>query len=300
MYLKNLLGSLILFVSLSACAGNAKESNSLLWKVSGNGLDAPSYLFGTHHLVPVSFLDEIEGLEDAFNSSQQVIGELDMSRMQSMQMQIIQKAMLPGEYDYKTLLGDDDYKLLEDKVAEVIGMSFDQLGRMKPAMINNLMMISLYQQYYPTAVGKGIDEHFQDEARKRDMNVVGLETADDQIYVLLEMQSIERQAEVLMCSLKHPELLKEQMDKLQTAYHAQDLAALDALYNEKNEDDPCPSTDEEKYELNDARNQKWLALLPEMMQSKPSFVAVGCLHLVGDNGLVEGLRKAGYKVEAVR
>lgn len=301
MKLRSTLLGIILIVVLSACFSVAKVENSLLWKVSGNGLDKPSYLFGTHHLVPISFLDEIVGLDEAFGSVEQVVGELDMSKMESMQMAIMQKAIMPKEYNYVDMLSEDDYKLLTSQVEEVIGLDFAMLERMKPAMINNLLMITLYQKYYPSMEnGVGIDQSFQDKAREKGLSVKGLEDADDQIFLLLESQSMERQAELLMCSIKHTELLKEQMDRLQDAYTTQNLGAITDLYNDDSDDSPCPSTDEEKNLMNEARNIKWLQKLPQMMKEKPSFVAVGCLHLVGDEGLIEGLRQAGYKVEAVK
>ena len=52
--------------------------------------------------------------------------------------------------------------------------------------------------------------------------------------------------------------------------------------------------------MNKDRNVKWLEKLPAMMSEKSSFIAVGCLHLIGEGGLIEGLRKLGYKVEAVK
>ncbi len=301
MKLKSILSALLFVVVITVSAKGTKDDNSLLWKVSHPGLSSPSYLFGTHHLVPVSFLDEVAGIESAFGSTKQVVGELDMGRKLSMQMKMIKKALMPKGYDYKTLLSKEDYDLLEQQVQEIMGMKFSKLDKMKPAMISNLLMITMYQKYYPNAeLDKGIDQYFQEKAKKNKMMVKGLESAEDQMFVLLEQQSIERQAELLMCSLKHPELLKEQMDKLQDAYHSQNLAALEALYNEESDDDPCPSTDEEKYEMNAARNKRWLKQLPDIMKDKPSFIAVGCLHLVGKDGLIEGLRKSGYTVEPVK
>jgi uncharacterized protein YbaP (TraB family) len=44
------------------------------------------------------------------------------------------------------------------------------------------------------------------------------------------------------------------------------------------------------------RNQKWMKVLPALMQSKPQFVAVGALHLAGEEGLVQQLRNIGYTV----
>lgn len=301
MKLKNIFSGLLLLIVISACASTADNSNKLLWKISGNGIKSPSYLFGTHHLIPVSFLDEIDGLDQAFKASEQMIGELDMSKMMAMQMKILQKSMLPKGYSYKTLLNDADYQLLSNEVYKTLNMKFSKLEKMRPAMIQNLLMITLYQKYYPTASdGKGIDQHFQDLAKKNKMKVKGLERADDQIYILLEHQSIERQTEMLMCMIKHPELLKEQMDKMQQAYMSQNLTALNALYTENKKDDPCPSTQAEKDAMNKDRNKKWLKILPEMMHEKSSFIAVGCMHLVGDDGLITGLRKLGYKVEPVK
>lgn len=56
---------LLLSISLTSCA-KTKQETGLLWKISGNNLEEPSYLFGTHHLVPVSYLDSIDGLDEAF------------------------------------------------------------------------------------------------------------------------------------------------------------------------------------------------------------------------------------------
>lgn len=300
MIIRKIISGFTLFLVLSACAGTTKDVNSLLWKVSGNGLSSPSYLFGTHHLVPIIFLDNIKGLEHAFNSTDQVIGELDMSDIMSMQMEIMQKAVMPQEYDYKTMLSDSDYKLLNDKVKEVLGMDFGMIEKMKPAMINNLLMIALYQKYYPDLdTGEGIDKYLQDRALEEGKSVKELESVEDQIFVLLEHQSIDRQAEMLMCGIRYPELLKKQMDKLQDAYLSQDIKALESLYYESMKNDPCPSTDEEKYVMNAGRNKKWLEALPSIMSNKPSFVAVGCLHLVGKEGLIDGLRDVGYRVDPV-
>ena len=55
----------------------------LLYKISGNGLEKPSYIIGTYHLAPVSFTDSIPGLKEALNAAEQEYGELDMGDMMS-------------------------------------------------------------------------------------------------------------------------------------------------------------------------------------------------------------------------
>lgn len=301
MNLKKITSTLTVLLLLLSCSNpTTGNDNALLWKISGNGLEKPSWIFGTHHLVPLTFLDSIAGIREAFDSSEQTVGELDMSNMTQMQMQIMSRAMMPQETSYETLMNEADRAKLDSTLSSLLGMGLAQFGRLRPAMLQNLISVTLYQQYYPTlSGGEGLDQYFQEEARKRNRPVVGLENTDDQIRLLLEMQSLERQAELLACMVNHPELLKEEMDQLQQAYLAQDLEALWALYTEEEPDDPCPSTDEEKYALNGARNEKWLEKLPAIMAEHSSFIAVGCLHLPGEEGVIEGLRKLGYKVEPV-
>lgn len=277
------------------------DTGSLLWKVSGNGLTQPSYLFGTHHLIPVTFLDSVSGIHDAFENTEQAVGELDMGNMSQMQMKIMGESTMPAGITFDSFLSATDVTLLDSILTRLMGVGLGQLGTLKPALLSNLISVTLYQQYYPSlSSGKSLDQYFQEEALKRNRPVIGLESTEDQIHVLLNSQTLDRQAELLICMVKHPELLKEQMDKLQVAYHAQDIKALLELYEEEMPDDPCPSTEEEKNLLNRDRNRKWLEKLPAMMADKPSFIAVGCLHLPGKDGLIEGLRKLGYRVEAVK
>ena len=67
----------------------------LLYKISGNGLEKPSYIIGTYHLAPVSFTDSIPGLKEALNAAEQEYGELDMSDMMSAEnTQKMQAAMM--------------------------------------------------------------------------------------------------------------------------------------------------------------------------------------------------------------
>lgn len=292
---------LLLSISLTSCAQPApQQETGLLWKISGNKLEKPSYLFGTHHLAPLSFLDSIDGWEEAFIATQQTIGELDMNNTGEMQMQLMIASLMPEGYDYDTLLSDDDRNFLDETLKEYVGAGLEQMGTMKPAMLNTLLSVMMYKKFYPTDEEEmSMDEHFQKEARDRYRQTLGLESVEDQITVLFGTQSIERQAEVLMCNIKNMDYGKQQMDKLMDAYFAQDLTAMAKLYEEDDPNSPCPSVEGEKDLLNKARNEKWMERLPEMMSKKSSFIAVGCLHLVGKDGLIQRLRDEGYRVEAV-
>lgn len=50
----------------------------------------------------------------------------------------------------------------------------------------------------------------------------------------------------------------------------------------------------------DNRNRQWVKVLPEIMKAAPTFVAVGALHLLGENGVLNLLKQQGYTVEPVK
>ena len=298
-YSKSLFVILSFLVFLS-CTAQSENDNSLLWKVSGNGLENPSYLFGTHHLIPVSFLDSVAGIHNVFENTEQTVGELDMSNMAEMQMELMGHSQLPEGVTYESLLSPEEVTQLDSTLKSLLSVGLDQLGTLKPSMLSNLISITFYQKHYPAISNEAnIDQYFQSEAINRNRPIVGLENTEDQIYVLLNAQTIERQAEMLICMVQNPDLLKDQMDELQEAYHSQDINALYELSIKETPNDPCPNTEEEKNALNRDRNMKWLEKLPAIMADKTSFIAVGCLHLPGEVGLIEGLREQGYKVEPV-
>lgn len=296
---KTLTFLLLLSFSLTSCA-KQKQETGLLWKISGNNLEQPSYLLGTHHLAPLSFLDSINGVNEAFTDTKQTIGELDMNNVGEMQMQLMMASLMPEGESYSELLSDEERKTLDNTLKEYAGAGLDQFGQMKPAMLNMLLTVMIHQKYYPKDQTElSMDEHFQKEARDRYRQTLGLETVQDQIDLLLGSKPIDEQTESLLCTINNLDYGKKQMDRLMKAYYAQDLAAMAKLYEEDDPDNPCPSTEEEKDELNKKRNERWMEKLPDMIEEEPSFIAVGCLHLVGDDGLINLLRKKGYKVEAV-
>ena len=51
----------------------------VFYKVSGNGLQKPSYIFGTHHLAPLSMLDSIPSAKAALDETERAVGEVDMT-----------------------------------------------------------------------------------------------------------------------------------------------------------------------------------------------------------------------------
>ena len=294
---------LSLFICITSSAQKAEDyTGALLWKISGNGFDKPSYILGTHHLVHISFADSIAGLKDAMENTQQTVGELVMSDQAAMQAKIQQAAIMPAGQTYNTLLSTEDYAKLDMGLIDVVGTGLSQLGALKPGMISMLYTITLYTKIYPQfnpMSHEAIDSYVQRIATEKGKPVQGLETVEDQIYALFDAEPLKVQAEVLACTVGQKDKAKEQLDKLNNLYSKGDIIG---MYNFafNNPDDECKTSQEQQDALNKDRNNKWIVKLPELMKDKPSLIAVGALHLAGEDGILYKLAKLGYKVEPVR
>ena len=297
--------SLFLLLSAAVTAQNTdKFTGSLLWQISGNGLEKPSYVFGTHHLAPLSFMDEVTGLKEAVEEAQQVVGELDMNDMGTMQMKLMQAAALPDSITYNDLLNEEDYKRLNDGLVNVLGLGLNNIGRMKPGMISSLMSVNLYQKAYPDipVTAEGIDRYLQVQALENEKTVLGLETVEDQIYALFDAEPLEAQVAGMVCAFSHGDYVERSVNMLKqltTFYYAGDIYGMYSISID-NPDEPCPMTEASQHAILNHRNENWLKKLPGIMAEKPSLVAVGALHLAGEEGILYGLAQQGYTIEAVK
>lgn len=295
---------LLLIVSLTLLTGWVTAQNypsgSLLWKVSGNGLEKPSYLFGTFHLKTGDFLNKVPGAHKALNDCEQVIGEIKMGNMQELQMEMMAHMMLPADTTYRMLYSDEEYIFLNNKLTEVMSVGLDQLGTLKPAALQTAIIAIIFQQLLPDFnPANSLDLEIQKFAARDQKGVQGLEKPEEQAQLLFNSQSISRQAELLLCSLRNlDDITKNDAVKMIENYVKGDLNGL-YLNGLKKEDDPCPSTEEEKNRMLKYRNDKWMQQLPAMMKEKSSFIAVGALHLAGEEGLLHQLKEAGYTVDPI-
>lgn len=285
------LNFVVLFAFLFVLQINAQ----LLWKVSGNGMPNASYLFGTHHLIESEKVLSLQNVLALVNEVDVVVNELDMSDMQALQMKIMQGAMMQGK-TIKDLVSAEDYTLVDAAFKELMGVGLDQLGAFKPAMLSTMYSVMLYSKTKKlTKEPEAIDIIIQKAGKKASKEIVPLETAEEQIEVLLNSLSLEKQAELLVKSVKEKEKGIAQMQKLDEAYLSGDLKKMEVLYNEDED-----MTEEYKKALVDTRNLNWVVILNKLFETKSGVVAVGCLHLVGETGLINQLQKIGYKVESVK
>lgn len=280
----------------------------LLWKISGNGLTKPSYVIGTYHLAPASFADSIVGLNNALSEAEQVYGELDMSNLQSPEtIGKIQAAMsLPEGTSFETLFTAEQTERINAFMRQLMGVDMSnpmvasQLKAMKPATLTTQFTLLMFLKKYPDIdVQNLFDEYFQKKAAEANKPIGGLESLELQMHVLYESKSLQRQAEELMCLVDNQAHNEKVADMITKAFYAQDLKAIEAAGQVKLHT-ACDATPKEEATLIYHRNADWAKKMPGIMQQRATFFAVGALHLPGEKGLIELLRKAGFTLEAVK
>lgn len=294
--MKSFIGAII-FICVAFTA-NAQ----LLWKVSGNGLTQASYIMGTHHLAPLSIKDNIAGMQKALDETQQVYGELKMSEMQSpATMQQMQKLMMiDNDTTLTSLLSPTDFETANKFCKENLNLDLTTTPKLKPAfLLNNVVVIAYMKHIGNFNPQEQLDSYFQTQAIQKAKKVDGLETPEFQFGLLFNGYTLQRQAQLLMCTLNNLDEDVATLKKLTEAYMKQDLKTMFAI-NEEKKNNQCDPTAKEENAMIYNRNAAWAQKLPAIMKSAPTFVAVGALHLPGEKGLLNLLKKAGYTVEAVK
>lgn len=280
----------------------------LLWKISGNGLQKPSFIIGTYHLAPVSFVDSIPGLKDAMDASEQVYGEIVMADiMKPENLTKMQSAMvLPEGQTLDKLFTADEMTRINALMKDILGVDMtnpmvaQQLGRLTPQSLATQLTVLMYLKKHPGFdQTKSFDGYFQTEASAKGKNAGGLETVDFQIDVLYKGKTMERQKQILLCLADNKDTYEKQSEDIVKAFFSQDLKAIGEAMDRKM-NNSCDDTPEERDKLIDNRNAEWIKKMPEIMKQKPTLFAVGAGHLTGDRGMLELLKKAGYTVESVK
>ncbi len=273
-------------------------SAQVFYKVSGNGLENPSWIFGTHHLAPLSILDSIPSAKDALNNSQTVVGEIDMTMGQMALASALQPFMMaPSDSTLTKIIKPEDFARISKKFtkyAPMPGMTLEAFDPMRPMVVSSMVSIGIISELMPGYnPQEQLDTYFQTTAKNANKKVKGLETPEMQGKLLYTTTPITKQASDLVDLLDNTEKVATQAKVLNSSYMAQDI---DNLLKLTEGEDSDPQFMEA---LLDRRNADWLTKLPEILKNGNNFIAVGALHLVGDKGIIEGLRKLGYTVEPI-
>lgn len=276
----------ILLICILPYATMAQE-NALLWEISGNELEQPSYLFGTIHILCPENMELSEALHDAFNNTDQLVLELDFDDPQLMAgMQ--NTIMMTDGSTLSTLLDSAEYILIDNYFKQEMGISLDQVSTVKPFF--------LYSMLYPKILGctpASYELSLVEKATSENMEVFGLETMEEQVSFLDKIPQ-EQMADMLYEGVSNMDSSRNEFTKMVEVYMQEDLGTLYKMIRASESD----MEGFEQFMLID-RNRAWIDKISDYSSIKSTFFAVGAGHLAGEQGVIALLEKEGYTLTPI-
>lgn len=292
MYMKGVLLGLAL--SAVAVCGFAQKTanNTLLWKISGNGLSKPSYLFGTIHLLCADDIQLSDSLKAAIRRSDNVYLELDMDNIFEM-IGVMGKMKMRNDTTLADLLTPAQYDSVKAYFKQQSTMlPFSVLETYKPMLTASMLMQGATNCDNQVAM----EQLIMKEAKAQGRRIKGLETMAFQLSIF-DSIPYRLQAKQLLNYVEQSgdTSSKDDFEELSTAYRSQNLDTLEAITRR---DDMGLANFTELLLYN--RNANWTEKLRELMKNEALVIAVGAGHLPGARGVISLLRNAGYTVTPVK
>lgn len=266
-----------------------KEQASLLWKIEGNGLKSPSYLFGTMHLIEKQYFYFPKSLEKLVKNSSILVMEIGEFPDQS---EVMKHVMLKEGtfFDYFT----------PEQTDTILVWAKAKMGLSEEAFRNNFskfkpfVVVQTATQMQFMGKTESYEMTLQGLASANKIKMEGLETLADQMKIFDDLSN-SQQAEMVMSGIRDEDKTNKMTLDMQQIYRRQ---RIDSLYNFIHEEGGVLATEQNAFL--DQRNRNWIPKIKNYAAGGKAFIAVGAGHLGGENGVIRLLEKEGYKVTPVK
>ncbi|MBC7486881.1 MAG: TraB/GumN family protein [Cytophagaceae bacterium] len=266
-------------------AQKQRDHYGLLWKISGNGLSKPSYLFGTMHLSDkrvfdlsdsvIAKIQECEGfaLEVAPDSIVQFIAAFMLNATEDTITQ-----------DFRKDLTASEYATLKQKLLEETTLDLDQIKDKSPEQIARLLNSPTLTKNDKATF---LDGYLYRIALGEKKLMHGLEKVSDQTH---ESKSKYKKGIEDLKEIIHAPEYKSFIDQLIQVYSEGDIYKIN---------DIVAARDTPHLDVLHKRNQNMADRIQEISAKQTVFYAVGAAHLAGDQGIISLLKKKGFTLTLV-
>ena len=267
------------------------DTNALLWEISGNGLEQPSYIFGILKFIPADKYYFPANAEAALKKCQVVATETGLDHHSMHEMN--KAAHLEHHQSIDEFIGEDYYEKLKSIFTDKLNVSDFKFNmvykKFKPVMLSTTM----------TRLAQGENIKFYEleltsKAHSMGLVSVALENIEKEIS-MLEKMTIESQTNALKHTLDNYDKQISDYQKLVDFYKEGNLHqsleyALHPIENDENF---------VKYFVNE-RNSSWIPKIESYSKQAPTFYILGVTHLADEHGVIAQLRGKGYTVKPVQ
>jgi len=279
------------WVALSLLGGlNWAHAASPVWAIHGDHNTV--YLAGSVHLLKANDSALPAAFDRAYAGSQTLVMEIDLGKVDqsSAAAWMLQNGVLPEGKSLRDVVGEARYQRISTE-AQRLGLPLEMLQQFQPWVLGLQLTELEYTKegFDPEA---GVEQQLERRAQSDGKPTAGLETLDQQLG-FFQTLTIDQQNKFVDLTLDDLHEVDSEFRQVIGSWRAGDADKLAALLSEEYQRFPA------LYQLLvTQRNRSWETQIQRYLHDNHNyFVVVGSLHLVGQGGLLELLRKDGYKVE---
>ncbi|WP_293780894.1 TraB/GumN family protein [uncultured Oxalicibacterium sp.] len=257
-----------------------------------------AWLFGTVHIGQSAFYPLEPKVMRAFRQADALVIEADIRDQANLQKAVTRYAVYPEHDSIDHHLTPTQWQALQDALAKA-GLPAAQIQRLKPWMVANLLMLqAMTQAGYPSE--QGIEQYFLDLAHKENKQVRALETVGYQLS-LFDRLTPAQQADYLQETLEDLQANQgiEKGIQLIEAWKTADHAKMVALKQAMLAENTTTSSFIDNVLLKERNPGMANGIIALLEKRERIFVAIGALHLLGDDGVPALLRTRGYRVTRI-
>jgi uncharacterized protein YbaP (TraB family) len=261
------------------------KKQSLLWKLTADGIAVPSYVFGTMHVQDRRAFNGIDLIFEKINACDAFAAEFHLDDAAG---SFDGTAMLlPHHLTLHDFIPPKKYAKLRQRLLKSAQLDLDLLQRSLPFMAVNMIGGKILQSDMPVS----LDEHLWNEASRAGKKLLGIESFQEQMEVLGKIP-IEMQVKMLLELGRNLRHYRQHIQRLADLYCSGDLYRLSKTVKKN-------AKGLRKMMLYH-RNEVMAGRIAALARQQSLFAAIGAGHLLGGKGVLRLLKKEGLKVVPVQ
>ena len=290
--------------AIRAEAAEVVNGTGVLWRIESGGAQ-PSWLFGTMHMADPRVVALGPKAQEAFDGSSTVVIEttevLDQAKIMAAMLANPELTMFTDGTTLLSLVPEAERAAVGAMLAER-GIPAASVAKMKPWMISAMVALPACEHARKAAGAPVLDARLAKDGEAAGKALGGLETIADQLGAMASLP-MEFHVRGLIDTLKLGDAIDDVIETMVVLYLTEETGMFWPFFRAAlptGSDAEAAGFSAFEETMVTARNHTMAERAAPFIEEGGAFIAVGALHLPGEEGVIELLSKKGYRVEAAR